>query len=124
MRIRNNWQEDSPGAPNHNVHCLHTPQVSWSSKPRGDCDKLGRRKGEEEGTDEKDGRHRGKIGVLHVKKMIKIICNLHSTVNLLNFAVRKFRWLLIIANLEIFRAIKFRVLVFQNPFLTKVLVTS
>ncbi len=42
-----------------------------------------------------------------------------STVNQLNFAARKFRRLLIIANLGIFCAIKFRVLVVQDLLLTK-----
>ena len=41
------------------------------------------------------------------------------TVNQLNFAARKFRGLIIIANLGIFCAIKFHVLVLQDPFLTK-----
>ena len=43
-----------------------------------------------------------------------------NTVNQLNFAAIKFCGLLIIANLGIFHAIKFRVLVFQDPFLTKI----
>ena len=51
----------------------------------------------------------------HNLEIISISC----TVNQLNFAARKIHRLLIIANLGIFRAIKFRVLVFQDPFLTK-----
>ncbi len=41
------------------------------------------------------------------------------TVNQINFAARKFRGLLMIANLGVFCAIKFRVFIFQDPFLTK-----
>ena len=44
---------------------------------------------------------------------------LQYTVNQLNFAARKFRRLTITGNLGIFRAIKFRVLASQDPFLTK-----
>ena len=42
-----------------------------------------------------------------------------STGHQLNFAARKFHGLLIFANLGKIRAVRFRVLVFQDPFLIK-----